>query len=142
MSGEPGSLRLRMVEVIKLNERGGKRAMGPTRKSETSNEFSGYPNDFNHSSDELSLGLNERGGKAGKHSESAGTSIVFHNYVALCDAGCEDLLEARPSLYAWFGRCRARPTWQAAVANVKHYVESPMWSNERVGYTSLSRPYR
>ena len=35
---------------------------------------------------------------------------------ALCDAGCEDLLEARPSLYAWFGRCRARPTWQAVVA--------------------------
>ena len=61
---------------------------------------------------------------------------------ALCDAGCEDLLEARPSLYAWFGRCRARPTWQAAVANVKHYVESPMWSNERVDYTYISRPYR
>ena len=35
---------------------------------------------------------------------------------ALCDAGCEDLLEARPSLHAWFERCRARPTWQAVVA--------------------------
>jgi len=35
---------------------------------------------------------------------------------ALCDAGCEDLLEARPSLHAWFVRCRARPTWQAVVA--------------------------
>ena len=35
---------------------------------------------------------------------------------ALCDAGCEDLLEARPFLHAWLGRCRARPTWQAVVA--------------------------
>ena len=56
---------------------------------------------------------------------------------ALCDAGCADLLEARPSLHAnpnpnpnptpnllearpslhaWFERCRARPAWQAVVA--------------------------
>ena len=49
--------------------------------------------------------------------------ISFMPYLeALTAARCEDLIEARPHLDAWWQRCRARPHWQATVAMAAKYV--------------------
>tara|TARA_B110001452_G_scaffold183264_1_gene154003 strand:+ start:731 stop:1021 length:291 start_codon:yes stop_codon:yes gene_type:complete len=46
--------------------------------------------------------------------------LAFMPYLeALCAARCDDLIEARPCLCAWWGRCRARDTWQGVVGMAK-----------------------
>jgi len=59
---------------------------------------------------------------AGSHFTLA--DLGFMPYVeALCLARCDDLLQSRPCLAAWWQRCRARPTWQGTLARAKPFIK-------------------